>query len=265
MKDNIRYIDIGLNLFCSQFEGSEEEIAENALNEGVDFIITGSSLKSSTKAAAFAQSHKGACFTAGIHPHDARSVDERTMGQLEKLLVMPGAVAVGECGLDFDRMFSPADVQKRVFEKHLELAQITGKPLFLHERSAAVDFYTILSSAPELAKRSVVHCFTGDEATAEMYLKLGCMIGITGWVCDDRRNGDLLKALKIIPPDRLMAETDAPYLLPRGKGLKNPNLPENIKYVVDKIAEVKCINKELLRRKILENTIGFFGRQANSN
>jgi TatD DNase family protein len=140
------------------------------------------------------------------------------------------------------------------------LAEELGLPLFLHERSAAEDFTKILSGHPEAAKRAVVHCFTGDRATVEKYLELGCMIGITGWVCDDRRNAELLDALEVIPAERLMAETDGPYLLPRGiKGLKNPNVPENIIYVVRKLAEVKGIEEEELRKNILENTMRFFG------
>ena len=104
-----------------------------------------------------------------------------------------------------------------------------------------------------------MHCYTGDKATALRYLKLGCMIGITGWVCDERRNAGLLDALDIIPPERLMAETDGPYLLPRGiKGLKNPNVSENIVYVVRKLAEVKGIDEEKLREILLANTRSFF-------
>ena len=255
----IRYIDIGLNLFSDQFKGREEEIMNESLKCETGFIITGSSERSSKEAADFAQSHSGIYSTAGIHPHGARNATESTYKVLEELLARPSTVAVGECGLDYDRMFSPADVQRDVFRRHLEIAKKTGKPLFLHERSAADDFYQILSEYPEQAKRAVVHCYTGDRKTAERYLSLGSMIGITGWICDDRRNAELLGAIKVIPFDRLMAETDAPYLIPRGiKGLKNPNLPQNIKYVVQKIAKEKCANEEQVRQILLDNTKRFF-------
>ena len=254
------FIDIGANLFSDQFKGREEEITAAAQAAGTDFIITGSSMQSSIAAAGFAKTHGGIYATAGIHPHAARHADKKTIPALEKLLEDENVVAVGECGLDYDRMFSPKDVQQRVFEEHLELAERTGKPLFLHERAAADDFYTQLAAHPDLCKRAVVHCYTGDRKTAERYLSLGCFIGITGWICDDRRNAELLGAVKIIPLDRLMAETDAPYLIPRGiKGLKNPNLPQNISYVVKKIAEVRAVNYNALKQKLLENTRKFFG------
>lgn len=258
--DKIEYIDIGLNLFCSQFRGMEQEIADASFKAGVGFIITGSSEKSSISAAGYSAEHEGVWSTAGIHPHDAKSFNDKTLGVLRRLLESDSVIAVGECGLDYDRMFSPADVQRDVFRKHIELSLETGKPLFLHERSACEDFYRILSEYPEAAKKAVVHCFTGTKKAAEMYLSLGCMIGITGWICDDRRNGDLLEAVKIIPPDRLMIETDAPYLLPRGiKGLKNPNLPQNIVYVSQKLAAVKCASEPALRKILLDNTERFFG------
>lgn len=258
-----KYIDIGLNLFSEQFRGHETDIVENAHAKGVSFIITGSSLKNSRLAAEFCEKYpdKNLSFTAGIHPHDAKNCEKDTLNKIRSILRdhRKFAAAVGECGLDYDRMFSPADVQRWVFEEHIVLAEELGLPLFLHERSAAEDFAKILSVHPEAAKRAVVHCFTGNRATVEKYLDMGCMIGITGWVCDNRRNVELLDALEVIPADRLMAETDGPYLLPRGiKGLKNPNVPENIVYVVRKIAEVKGIDEEKLRIQILENTVCFF-------
>ena len=264
MDQNIKYIDIGLNLFSDQFRGHETEIVESAHGKDVNFIITGSSLKSSRLAAEFCEKNpdKSISFTAGIHPHDAKNCEKDTLAKIRSLLTghRKYAVAVGECGLDYDRMFSPADVQRKVFEEHIALAEELELPLFLHERSAAEDFTKILSGHPEAAKKAVVHCFTGDRATVEGYLELGCMIGITGWVCDNRRNQELLDALDAIPVDRLMAETDGPYLLPRGiKGLKNPNVPENIVYVVRKLAEVKVTDEEELRGQILENPINFFG------
>ena len=268
MNQNIRYIDIGLNLFSDQFRGHEIEIVENARAKDVTFIITGSSLKSSRLAAEFCETHpdKNISFTAGIHPHDAKNCEKDTLNNIRSILAAHRghAAAVGECGLDYDRMFSPADVQRKVFEEHIALAEELNFPLFLHERSAAEDFAKILSGHPDAAKKAVVHCFTGNRATVEKYLELGCMIGVTGWVCDDRRNAELLDALEVIPVDRLMAETDGPYLLPRGiKGLKNPNVPENIVYVVGKIAEVKELDEEKLRKQILDNPVRFFGFSDN--
>lgn len=255
----MEYIDIGLNLFCDQFRGKEDTIMENAAKNGVGIIITGSSYQSSMSAAEYVSSHPGVYCTAGVHPHAAKTCTDKVIDSFRALLDRPDVVAVGECGLDYDRMFSPREVQLEWFERQIELAEETGKPLFLHERSAEDDFYDILSKHPDVCGRAVVHCFTGKRKTAKRYLSLGTMIGITGWICDDRRNADLLDAVKVIPPDRLMAETDAPYLMPRIKGLKNPNVPENIKYVVGRIAKEKCASENALRQILLNNTRRFFG------
>jgi len=259
----IRYTDIGLNLFSGQYRGKEERIIENAHAAGVRVIITGSSLYSSLCAAEFCADYSGekVYFTAGIHPHDAKNCDKEALKRIREIVRdnTENIVAVGECGLDYDRMFSPAEVQVKAFEDQLEIAGESGLPLFLHERDAADDFIKILEKNPDLAKRAVVHCFTGDRETVQAYLSLGCMIGITGWVCDERRNQSLVDALDVIPADRLMAETDGPYLLPRGiKGLKNPNVSENVIYVVRKIAEIKNVGEDELRRQILDNTDKFF-------
>lgn len=274
----MKYIDIGVNLFSRQFAGQEENIVNRAAAAGVGMIVTGSSLYSSEQAAAFCRSvnvndHAGGAggdsvlpaypvySTAGVHPHDAKDCDGQTIDTLRAIITEnPFVAAVGECGLDYDRMFSPADVQRYWFERQVELAEELDRPLFLHERAASEDFSRILAGHPAVCRRAVVHCFTGTRAEAERYLDLGCMIGITGWVCDERRNGDLLDALQAIPPERLMAETDAPYLKPRGiKGLKGPNVPENIVHVVRRIAEEKGMDEDLLASVLLRNTKDFFG------
>ncbi len=256
-----KYIDIGLNLFSEQFAGREDETVRRAAEKEVGIIITGSSERSSRRASEYVQGREGIYATAGVHPHDAKSWNDTTAGKQRKMLKSSAnMVAVGECGLDYDRMFSPKEKQLYVFEEQIKLAEELGLPLFLHEREATEDFADILGKHRDICKRAVVHCFTGSKAAALKYLKLGCMIGITGWVCDDRRNQQLLDALDIIPPERLMAETDGPYLLPRGiKGLKNPNVSENIVYVVGKLADVKGMDEEELRQILLSNTRSFFG------
>ena len=254
----MKYIDIGCNLFCHQFQGKEDSIVENARANDVNMIITGSSIYSSSQAASYVAQKTDIWSTAGVHPHDAKSCDEYTIDILRNLILNnPNIAAVGECGLDYDRMYSPKDIQLKYFKEQVKLSREVNKPLFLHEREAFEDMYSILSEQENL--KAVVHCFTGNRQMAEKYLGLGCYIGITGWVCDDRRNQDVLDALEIIPVDKLMVETDAPYLLPRKiKGLKNPNVPENIRYVVEKIAMVKGLDPEDLRKRVLENTIRFF-------
>lgn len=273
MAMELKFMDIGVNLFSSQFAGREREIAERAAESGVGVIITGSSLRSSRQAAEFAEVYNKereagnektrfpVYSTAGVHPHDAKHCDEDTIAELRKTLTgHASAIAVGECGLDYDRMFSPAEVQRLWFERQIALAEELELPLFLHERAASEDFSAILAGHPDACRRAVVHCFTGTRKEAERYLELGCMIGVTGWVCDERRNGDLLEALQSIPAERLMAETDAPYLKPRGiKGLKGSNVPENIRYVVERIASEKHMETEKLAEILLNNTRRFFG------
>jgi len=257
---DVRYIDIGLNLFSRQYAGCEDEIVSAAAAAGVGIIITGSGERSSAQAERYVREHKGIYATVGVHPHEASSFGPDMPKRMESWIRNnPGIVAVGECGLDYDRMYSPKEAQLRAFEAQAELAEGLEKPLFLHEREASEDFLGILKRHAGICRRAVVHCFTGDRKTAESYLELGCMIGITGWVCDERRNADLLDALKGIPEERLMAETDGPYLKPRIKGLKDPNRPEYIVHVIRKIAECKETDEEELRIRILKNTKEFFG------
>lgn len=166
--------------------------------------------------------------------------------------------AIGEIGLDYDRMYSSKESQMKCFENILEIAEGYHKPLFLHEREAVNDFIKILSRHESLCNRAVVHCFTGTEETAREYLDLGCYIGLTGWICDNKRNQDVIKALDIIPMEKLMVETDAPYLTPKGYGLSSRNIPNNVIYVVKKIAEVKGLPVEKVRETVYKNTLSFF-------
>ena len=255
----MKYIDIGLNLFSEQYKGREEEIYKTSLANGTAFIITGSSMRSSAEAARFAGGRENVWSTAGVHPHDAKHWDVGSGARLRELALKKCNVAIGECGLDYDRMFSPKEVQLKVFEEQINIAEELDKPLFLHERAADADFAEVMRRYPKRCERAVVHCFTGNAKTAEMYLALGCMIGITGWVCDERRNAEVVEALKIIPVERLMAETDGPYLKPRNVKLKGENRPEYIKYVVAKIAEIKEMPAEELAEILLGNTKRFFG------
>lgn len=210
-------IDIGVNLTNRQFRHDLNEVLERAAQAGVSpMIITGTNVRASHQAADLAAKHPRVLYsTAGVHPHDAKDCDSRTIGGLRKLCGQKEVVAVGECGLDYDRDFSPRDVQRKWFEAQIELADELDMPLFLHERAAFTDFYKILGKYPNLCSRAVVHCFTGTRRELEAYLEMGCFIGITGWVCDERRGQELRELARLIPCERLMIETDAPYLLPR--------------------------------------------------
>ena len=209
-----QWCDIGVNLFSAQFEADRAAIVQRAADAGVtSLLLIGSDLAESRQNIAFCQQHAGCYTTAGIHPHQAASATMGWQQQLQQLLSQPEVVAAGECGLDFNRDFSPRPVQQQIFAEQLQLAKAAAKPLYLHERDA---FDTQLAMLKEQQiNLGVAHCFTGDLKQLQAYLDLGLYIGITGWVCDERRGQALQQALRYIPADRLLLETDAPYLLPR--------------------------------------------------
>jgi len=208
----------------------------------------------------FPKKHSGYCYsTAGIHPHDAKSFDGNAIPTLKSLAVQDHVVAVGECGLDYDRNFSTPEKQRFVFEEQLKLATQLSLPVFLHERAASKDFISILSEYRKDLKGAVVHCFTSDQETLEAYLKLDCHIGITGWICDKRRGDRLREIVKIIPLDKLMIETDAPYLTPHNMPVRvRRNEPCFLPYVLRKVAECMGLEEKELAEKTRETTLKFF-------
>lgn len=255
----IKYYDIGLNLFCKQFR-EPERIINDAADEGVYCILTGSDMKSSESVNRSVKDH-GCSGTCGIHPHSADSARAEDFQRIREIVSSNDRiVAVGECGLDYDRMFSTRENQIRCFEHHIKIAEELGKPLFLHEREATDDFIARFRKHSDICSRSVVHCFTGDKETLKKYVDMGFYIGVTGWICDERRGAPLREAVKYIPRDRIMAETDAPYLTPRNiKGLDRTNVPQNIKYVVAELARNMKIDEGELTELLKENTERFFG------
>ena len=251
---NVKYYDIGLNLFCKQFPEPEKIIGE-AEDNGVCCILTGTDIKESRKINDFVKAHD-VFGTAGIHPHNADRAKQEDFLLMEQILCENDKmVAVGECGLDYDRMFSTRENQIRCLEKHIVLAEKLGMPMFLHERSAADDFRKRFKNHQDICRRSVVHCFTGNKDTLDKYLSLGFSIGITGWICDDRRGKELREAVRIIPLDRILVETDAPYLPPRNvPGLDRTNVPWNIKYVVRELAKYMKVPEDELIENAKRNT-----------
>ncbi|MDP8984881.1 MAG: TatD family hydrolase [Pseudomonadota bacterium] len=209
-------IDIGSNLTHESFTADRAEVIERAALAGVTRqIVTGADFASSSAAAALAAAKPTQLWsTAGVHPHHAASFDPARRDDFLELLQHPRVVAVGECGLDYFRNICPPATQRAAFVAQLEIAAAVGRPVFLHQRGAHEDFRAILGDFRGTL-RGVAHCFTGDSAQLEDYLELGLCIGVTGWVCDERRGADLREAVPRIPADRLMVETDAPYLLPR--------------------------------------------------
>lgn len=211
-------IDIGANLGHDSFAHDLDLVIQRAWDVGiVHMIVTGTSLHATQRALAIARQHpERLSSTAGIHPHEAATCNAEVFTQISALAQLETVIAVGETGLDFNRDFSPRPIQEKVFEQQLQLACEIDKPVFLHQRDAHSRFQPILKNfRDQLAGGGVVHCFTGEREELHDYLDLDMYIGITGWICDERRGHHLLEMLPDIPPERLLLETDAPYLLPR--------------------------------------------------
>jgi TatD DNase family protein len=212
----MQLVDIGANLTHPAFHADLPEVLARARNEGVAAIVaTGTSVAESLNALKTAIAHPDAVFaTAGVHPHHARECDSSTIPALRVLAQHPRVVAIGECGLDFNRNYSPHPDQEKWFAAQVELACELRKPLFLHSRDSKDKFIEVIRQFKSLPP-AVAHCFTGEKAELHAYLDLGLYIGITGWICDERRGAHLLELVRAIPADRLMLETDSPYLTPR--------------------------------------------------
>jgi TatD DNase family protein len=213
-------IDIGVNLAHDSFDHDRPEVISRAAAAGVRrLIVTGSTVASSKAALDLALEYPGRLFsTAGVHPHHASEFGPGAAADLVGIAAHPAVVAIGECGLDYFRDFSPRPLQRRAFERQLGLAAATGKPVFLHQRDAHADFLAILRGQIADLTGGVAHCFTGTRAEMEDYLALGLYIGLTGWICDERRGEALRAAVPALPLDRVLIETDAPYLTPRRPG-----------------------------------------------
>jgi TatD DNase family protein len=234
-------IDIGVNLAHGRFRSDLPQVIERAQAAGVQrMIATGTSVQASLEARALAERYPGEIYaTAGVHPHHARLWDGSVAETLRELAASASVVAIGECGLDYDRDFSPRDAQRRAFAAQLALSGAVGLPVFLHERAAHADFTAILREhAREVSV--VVHCFTGERAELDAYLELGAYLGITGWICDDRRGVHLRELVRHIPRERLMIETDAPFLLPpslRDAVRGRRNEPAYLTHVLEAVAK----------------------------
>jgi len=216
----MQLIDIGVNLTNSAFDGKHEAVLERAYTAGVaQLVLTGTSVDGSEQALnlcrALDESGQRLFATAGIHPHSASDWNSDSAQRLQALLQAPNVRAVGECGLDFNRDFSPRAQQEKVLEHHLALAVDLQLPVFLHERDANPRLLEILQDYRDHLPAAVVHCFTGEKDALFSYLDLDLHIGITGWICDERRGTHLHPLVREIPRGRLMLESDAPYLLPR--------------------------------------------------
>ena len=260
----MQLVDIGANLTHESFQHDYPAVLEAARAAQVAHIIlTGTDLASSEAAAQLATTDPALLSsTVGFHPHIADSVSSADFEQAAQLAARDGVVAVGETGLDFNRNFSSSKAQLSVFEQHLELAVALRKPLFLHQRDAHEQFLPLLKRYRDRLVGGVVHCFTDSEVALRDYLELDMYIGITGWVCDERRGQELQQIVHLIPDQRLLIETDAPYLMPRTlrpKPKSRRNEPRYLPAVLDTLARCRQQPEASLAALTTANARRLFG------
>ncbi len=236
-------IDIGANLTHDSFNKDRSQVIDKAIDVGVNtLIVTGSNHECSQKAYALTQEYPDYLYsTVGFHPHHASEYTGESEDLILEFIKHEKVVAIGETGLDYFRDISPREAQIFSFEQHIKLAIQTGAPLFLHQRDAHEDFYAIIKEHRDKISNLVVHCFTDTKKALFDYIDLDCHIGITGWICDERRGLHLRELVKNIPDNRLMIETDSPYLIPRDLKLKTRrNEPKNLPHIAHVIANLRA-------------------------
>ena len=262
--DMEKYIDIGVNLTGSSFKKDLPQVIERAQQVGVErFIVTGTDIDHSEQAIRITELYESVCYaTAGLHPHHASDYSGDLDSELRDILSHKNIVAVGECGLDFNRNFSTRQEQIRAFEAQLEIAIDLQKPLFLHQRDAHDDFISMIKSCRSDLNQVVSHCFTGSIEEVNDFILLDMYIGVTGWICDERRGLSLQQAVKHIPLDRIMLETDAPYLLPRDLKekpvAKGRNEPCYLPHIAQAVARHMEIDETQLTAAAYKNSRDFF-------
>lgn len=256
-------VDIGVNLTNSAFEKDLEDVLQHAGNAGVEtLVVTGTSIAESETAQELVRKHPGQLVcTAGVHPHMAREFDDHGLATLAALARDSAVVAIGETGLDFNRDFSPRSEQERAFEKQLELAAQLGLPVFIHQRDAHHRMLPILRHYRDELVNAVMHCFTDNRRALFDYLDLDLHIGVTGWICDERRGRELQQLVSEIPAGRLMLETDSPYLVPRDlrpKPKGGRNEPAFLPHILEAVARHRCEEPATVAQHTTETARAFF-------
>ncbi|MGH8739303.1 MAG: TatD family hydrolase [Burkholderiales bacterium] len=256
----MQLIDIGANLTHAAFQSDLAEVVERAKGAGVaQIIVTGTAVDESLAATHLADRF-GLYATAGVHPHHARDCGPSTIPALKEIAAHPRVVAIGECGLDFNRNYSPHPDQEKWFVAQLELGIELGKPLFLHSRDAHPRFSQIVGSLKPA--KAVAHCFTGEKEELHAYLDLGLYVGITGWICDERRGRHLVELVRDVPRDRLLLETDSPYLTPRDlkpQPRARRNEPAFLPHILRAVARALGRPAAEVAADTTRNAMAFFG------
>ncbi len=248
--------DIGANLTSSHFSDDLDSVLDESFEAGVKKIcITSSNLQDVRNAKKITERNKNLYYSVGFHPHNAKDFKIEFLKDMSIYLDDPKAICLGEMGLDFNRNFSSKDEQILCFESQLSLANSINKPLFLHQRDAHEEFLSILDNY-KFNQNLIVHCFTGNLSELEDYLKRDFYIGITGWVCDLKRGLDLRECINHIPQEKLLIETDSPYLSPRKKIRRNE--PKFLIDVAEEVARLRQQAKESIVKSSYENSLNFF-------
>ena len=259
----MNYIDIGVNLTNRSLNRDLDGVIGRAVAAGVQqMVVTGTSIDESAEAIELCHLYpERLVCTAGIHPHHASEWTNDATRMIQAFCENSCVRAIGETGLDFNRNYSTAEDQINAFRQQLELAILLEKPVFTHQRDAHDTFIDILQEYRSQLSQVVVHCFTDSKAALLDYLELDCHIGITGWVCDERRGLELQQMVDLIPANRLMVETDSPYLLPRdlpGRPKNRINEPVNLPHILNSIASHQGKAVEQLADECLTTSQLFF-------
>lgn len=255
--------DCGVNLFSDRLDPIET-LAQSSQAGLSGLLIICSTLEESIEAQAFCHQHASVDFTlrftAGVHPHNASSWTSKHYRALRDITQDRHCAAIGECGLDFNRNFSSPEQQEFAFIQQLKLAQETGLGLYLHERDAWEKQLSLLDEYAHNSRFKIVHCFTGGKHQLDSYLRRGCHIGITGWVCDAKRGKELRAAVADIPLEKLLVETDAPFLFPKTvRPRSSNNQPRYLPYIIEEIAELIDADADNIKRITEKNALALFG------
>jgi len=252
----VRLIDTHAHLDASQFRSDREAVVARAFSEEVGIVTVGADLRSSETAVRLAGRYRSVWAAVGIHPHEAKTFDANLLTHLKNLARSNKVVAIGEIGLDYYRDLSPREDQRRAFREQLEMAFELNLPIVVHNRESSTDLLTILREGRS-AYRGVIHSFLDDQKLAAEFLTLGFYLGIGGPITFSQ-NEALRAAVRTIPMARLLLETDCPYLTPtphRGKR----NEPAYVRFVAEKVAEVKDLSTEAVVQQTTENACQLFG------
>ena len=254
--------DIACNFTHESFEKDLDEVINSAIDLGINkFLVVSAELKDYALINKITENYNNCYFTTGVHPHHAKTFNKDSISIMHNLVDKYNPHALGEMGLDFFRNISSYEEQLYAFEEQIKLAIKFNKPLFLHQRDSHESFIKLINKYKDDINKAVVHCFTGTQKELDDYLNNDFYIGLTGWICDERRNKDLRESIKDIPLNKLMIETDSPYLIPRNlssKPKKNRNEPKNLLHIAKEIAALREESFETVCKSTYQNSKDFF-------